>query len=168
MRWTRENPRRRDLFLAEDFVGRVKKVGGKCHRSTCSRRVVERLLLLKMWRWAVNEWAQGRFQSFMSSVDGGRGVRGHTHTNIHIPNTKLQATHNAHCTTHCTTHNTQHKRTHTNTNTHHNTPHHSAPHLTTTHHNTPHHTPHHDTSRKYRGDYYIFQIIFLKQVVYLS
>jgi hypothetical protein len=48
---TRENPRRRDLFTSEDYIGRIKKIGSKCHRSSCSQRVVERLLLSKAYRW---------------------------------------------------------------------------------------------------------------------
>lgn len=51
-RISRENPRRRDLFSAEDFIGRVKKIGQKCHRSSASLRIVQRMITLKRVRCA--------------------------------------------------------------------------------------------------------------------
>jgi hypothetical protein len=48
---TRENPRRQDLFGAEDYIGRIKKIGCRTHRLVCPLRVVERLLILKSHRW---------------------------------------------------------------------------------------------------------------------
>ena len=40
---TRENPRRQDVFGAEDFIGRIKKVANKCHRSQAHVRVIQRM-----------------------------------------------------------------------------------------------------------------------------
>ena len=40
-----ENPAKLDLMAAEDFVGKVKAIARKCHASTVSLRVVERMLL---------------------------------------------------------------------------------------------------------------------------
>lgn len=48
---TLENPRRQDLFGAEDFVGRVKKVACKCHRGTAHLNVIRRVLLILSHRW---------------------------------------------------------------------------------------------------------------------
>ena len=49
---TFENPRRQDLFAAEDFIGRIKKIGSKCHRSTTPLRVCQHILLALGQRWA--------------------------------------------------------------------------------------------------------------------
>ena len=46
-----ENPRRLDLFGAEDLVGKITSLGSKCHaRSAATRAVQRRLALLKV-RW---------------------------------------------------------------------------------------------------------------------
>jgi hypothetical protein len=36
---TFENFRRQDLFLAEDFVGKIKAIGQKCHRRVIATEV---------------------------------------------------------------------------------------------------------------------------------
>ena len=48
---TRLNPRRYDLFAAEDFIGRIKRLGAQCHRSSLSQRVCDRLRIFYAHRW---------------------------------------------------------------------------------------------------------------------
>ena len=48
---TKQNPRRYHLFTAEDFMGKVKKIGRMCHRRLCSKRVADRLLVFYLHRW---------------------------------------------------------------------------------------------------------------------
>ena len=52
---TRENPKRQDCFSSEDYIGRIKKIGSKCHRSSVSLRVVQRLVMLLGLRWAASQ-----------------------------------------------------------------------------------------------------------------
>ena len=46
------NPRRQDLFLAEDFIGKVKRVGKKCHKRLVSLRAAQRRVILMATKWA--------------------------------------------------------------------------------------------------------------------
>jgi hypothetical protein len=48
---TFENPRRQDLFSAEDYIGKIKRIGSMCHRSVVGLRVVQRLSNLLCLRW---------------------------------------------------------------------------------------------------------------------
>ena len=48
---TFENFRRQDLFLAEDFVGKIKKLGQMCHRKVIKMEVVRRRLVFYAIRW---------------------------------------------------------------------------------------------------------------------
>jgi hypothetical protein len=48
--WTRENPSRQSLFLAEDYVGQIKKVGKLCSRRTVSKRACQRRALQMLAR----------------------------------------------------------------------------------------------------------------------
>jgi hypothetical protein len=58
MEKTRENPRRQDLLGAEDYIGKMKKVGGKCHRTTVSLRIVQKIVVLMSQRWHVQRRRQ--------------------------------------------------------------------------------------------------------------
>ena len=51
VRRTGENPRRQDLFDAEDFIGKVKRVASKCHGATASLRTVQRMIVFLCERW---------------------------------------------------------------------------------------------------------------------
>ena len=46
-----ENPRRFDLCTAEDFMGRLRKVGSQCHRVTASKNILRRHCLVLARRW---------------------------------------------------------------------------------------------------------------------
>jgi hypothetical protein len=48
---TYENPRRQELSLAEDFIGKMKRIGKKCHRKKVSIEAVKRRLLVHASRW---------------------------------------------------------------------------------------------------------------------
>jgi hypothetical protein len=50
----RENPRRLDLFDAEDYIGKMKKIASACHRLTASLRTVQRMIEFLSHRWYVN------------------------------------------------------------------------------------------------------------------
>ena len=50
---TRENPRRLDLFDAEDYVGKLKRIASSCHRLSCSLRTVQRMSMFLSHRWHV-------------------------------------------------------------------------------------------------------------------
>lgn len=49
---TLENPRRQDLFLAEDFIGKVKRVGKKCSKRLVSLRAAQRRVIFMATKWA--------------------------------------------------------------------------------------------------------------------
>ena len=49
--WTFENPNRQDLTMAEDYMGKFKKVGLKVHKQRFHLRVAQRLILVMSLRW---------------------------------------------------------------------------------------------------------------------
>ena len=51
MKRTKQNPRRYHLFTAEDFMGRVKHIGRKCHKRTVCKRIVQRLIVFYLHTW---------------------------------------------------------------------------------------------------------------------
>jgi hypothetical protein len=51
LRRTGENPRRQDLFDAEDYIGKIKRVAAKCHARTASLRTVQRIIAFLVHRW---------------------------------------------------------------------------------------------------------------------
>ena len=46
-----ENPRRYDLFGAESFMGKIRKLGSQCHRANMPLRILHRYLLFLGHRW---------------------------------------------------------------------------------------------------------------------
>ena len=48
---TRENPRRVDNFLSEDFVGRIKSIAVRCHRGNAAQRICQRMVMHKAFKW---------------------------------------------------------------------------------------------------------------------
>jgi hypothetical protein len=48
---TGENPRRQDLFDAEDFIGKIKKVANSTHVRNAPLRTIQRYLLFVKHRW---------------------------------------------------------------------------------------------------------------------
>ena len=44
IRTTRENPRRYDLFPAEDYGGKIKAIAKRCHRLNAKKRVAQRVI----------------------------------------------------------------------------------------------------------------------------
>ena len=48
---TRENPRRRELNTAEDFMGRIKLIGKATNRMNSSAAIVERIMVCYVQRW---------------------------------------------------------------------------------------------------------------------
>ena len=47
----RENPKQRDLFDSEDFIGKIKKLAAACHKRHVDVAVCYRLILFLGWRW---------------------------------------------------------------------------------------------------------------------
>jgi hypothetical protein len=48
---TRENPRQRDLFDAEDYIGKIKGLAAACHKRRVDLSVCHRLILFLTHRW---------------------------------------------------------------------------------------------------------------------
>ncbi len=54
IRWYRWNPKKFDLFQAEDFMGKIKECVNTCHRSTASSTFIFRYLRFLQHRWQKN------------------------------------------------------------------------------------------------------------------
>ncbi len=50
--FSRENPRRQDLFNAESYLGKVKNVGRRVHRRQAPKRICHRLRIKMLSRWS--------------------------------------------------------------------------------------------------------------------
>jgi hypothetical protein len=48
---TGSNPKQRDLFDAEDYIGKIKRVGASCHRRRVDLAVCHKLIMFWLWRW---------------------------------------------------------------------------------------------------------------------
>ena len=48
---TRENPKHRDCFDSEDYIGKMKSVGAACHRRGVDVRACQRLIMFLSHRW---------------------------------------------------------------------------------------------------------------------